>query len=97
MILIYKGPRKSVNVCGFGEHECGEAKEYPDGFARQLMDSSHRQKFDAVGAGLKPEPTEGAGLKPAPTEPAPTDADPVSTPEPLKAIPGGKKKRADKP
>lgn len=52
MKVRYLGPRSSVTVAGYGEHQAGEIKDYPEAFARDLAATSVRQKFELV----EPEP-----------------------------------------
>jgi len=45
----YLGPSESVNVEPYGPHRKDEEKEYPVEFARELLETSKKQKFEAVG------------------------------------------------
>ena len=63
MKIKYLGPRKSVNVAGWGPHFKNETKEYPDDFGRELLASSRKQKFEQAGGADSKVETEPAAEK----------------------------------
>ncbi|MDF1592594.1 MAG: HeH/LEM domain-containing protein [Desulfobacterales bacterium] len=52
MKIKYLGPSESVNVGAYGPHKKDEAKDYPDDFGKELLATSKKQKFEAVGGGM---------------------------------------------
>jgi len=50
MKIKYNGPQEKVAVPPHGAHERGEIRDYPDDFARKLLESSRKQQFEVVGA-----------------------------------------------
>jgi len=50
MKVKYLGPRDAVNVEPYGPHKKNEVKEYPGDFARELLATSVKQRFEAVSA-----------------------------------------------
>jgi hypothetical protein len=48
MLIRYVGPSPSVLVVPYGEQLAGQAKEYPDAFGQELLDTSKKQRFEAV-------------------------------------------------
>lgn len=62
MKIIYVGPSDKVNVPPYGSHGKGETKDYPEEFARELLATSRRQKFEAV----EPGPEPGSEPEPEP-------------------------------
>jgi len=55
MKIKYLGPRDKVNVEPYGPQKQNEVKEYPDDFGEELLATSVKQRFEALG-GPKPEP-----------------------------------------
>lgn len=51
MKIRYLGPRTEVNVAPFGKHQLNDVKNYPDDFAKELMETSSRQRFEVVDGG----------------------------------------------
>ena len=45
MRLLYKGPRKQIEIAGYGLHAAGEIKTYPEPVATELLRTSVRQIF----------------------------------------------------
>jgi len=56
MQVKYLGPSGEVNVVPYGPHRKGDVEEYPDDFAEELLATSKKQKFKAVGGRSEPEP-----------------------------------------
>lgn len=48
MKIKYLGPGSSVNVGPYGQHNKNEVKNYPDEFAKELLATSKKQKFEVV-------------------------------------------------
>ena len=49
MQVKYLGPSRSVNIAPFGAHYRDEIKDYPDDFAAELLETSHKQQFEPAG------------------------------------------------
>ena len=49
MKVKYLGPNDYCDVAPHGRHFKGKTEEYPDDFAKELVATSKRQKFKAVG------------------------------------------------
>lgn len=55
MKVKYFGPQSAVRVGGFGQHKQGEIKEYPPEFAAELLRTSKKQHFEAIGEAPGPK------------------------------------------
>lgn len=48
MEIKYLGPSDAVNIAPFGSHRKDEVKSYPDVFAKDLLATSKKQRFQAI-------------------------------------------------
>lgn len=48
MLIRYLGPREEIDLPPYGRHSRGQSKDYPEGFAKELMATSRRQVFELV-------------------------------------------------
>ena len=55
MEVKYCGPRDEIEVAPYGPHRKDAVEEYPDDFARELLATSKKQRFEAVGKWEEPE------------------------------------------
>jgi len=56
MKIKYLGPSPSVNVAPYGAHKKNEIKDYPDEFGVDLLKTSKKQIFEAVGGAITETP-----------------------------------------
>jgi hypothetical protein len=52
--VIYEGPQSGVNVHPYGKHQKSMEKEYPESFAKELINTSLKQQFKIVGSAPNP-------------------------------------------